>query len=210
MTGRNRTCRRVLGRGAGLVALVASFGTLVIGSSLAEGSASHHAASKPGVSLGKPILTPRPQPLAQPVAGQTGVPAAGSAPPVNRTTVAPSVRGTKPGAAGQRPAPALLRKAGTVIRRLAPGGTSGGRAEVNGQVRLGARHAGAGPLLVPAPSSAHPATAKGFTPTGFYSSTQLDNFSLSQNESGTHAASAPAISRPPKMSRQIAAQSITK
>ena len=31
-----------------------------------------------------------------------------------------------------------------------------------------------------------------------------------QNESGTHAASAPAISRPPRMSRQIAAQSITK
>ncbi len=31
-----------------------------------------------------------------------------------------------------------------------------------------------------------------------------------QNESGTQAASAPAISRPPTMSRQTAAQSITK
>ena len=33
---------------------------------------------------------------------------------------------------------------------------------------------------------------------------------LCQNEFGTQAASAPAISRPPKMSFQIAAQSITK
>jgi IPT/TIG domain len=117
------------------------------------------------------------QPLAQAVAGQPGGPAVGSAPPVNRTAVAPSVRATKPGATGHRPAPALVPKVGTVIRRLAPAGTSGGRAQVNGLVHLGARHAGAGALLVPAPSSGHPATAKGFTPTGFYSSTQLDNFS---------------------------------
>ena len=34
-----------------------------------------------------------------------------------------------------------------------------------------------GRLIIPPPSAAHPSRAAGFTPTKFYSSTQLDNFS---------------------------------
>ena len=42
---------------------------------------------------------------------------------------------------------------------------------------FGPAHPGAGRLIIPPPSAAHPTRAKGFTPSAFYSSTQLDNFS---------------------------------
>jgi hypothetical protein len=79
--------------------------------------------------------------------------------------------------AAHKPAPALKPSTGRVIKTSAPAGAGASKAEVNGQMREGLSHVGSGPLLVPAPPSSHAARAKGFTPTAFYSSTQLDSFS---------------------------------
>ena len=76
-----------------------------------------------------------------------------------------------------RPAPALLPAHGrVVVPRFLPSAAPG-KARVGAKVRLGPSHKGAGRLLIPPPSAAHPRRAKGFNPSASYNSTQLDNFS---------------------------------
>jgi hypothetical protein len=152
-----------------------------IGRPLVQASVRGHA--KPAPALGSPVVAPRPRPAARRTARGIALPSAGAAPTISASHVAgrraPAARRTVHRPAIHKPAPALLPERGTVIHSTAPPGTPAGKAEVNGHVHIGPRHTGAGRLLVPAPLSSPPAKATGFTPTAFYSSTQLDNFSAS-------------------------------
>lgn len=123
------------------------------------------------------VLASRPHPTARRV-GSSAVPSPGPAPAVSRSHVSRRVTGRKP-AAFHKPAVALLPKRGRVVIAAPSPRISANRAKVGGHVRLGPAHPGAGRLIIPPPSGAHGARAKGFTPSAFYSSTQLDNFSAS-------------------------------
>ena len=179
MSSGDRRAWKALRRGSGLVAFAAALASL-IGSPAAMGSGSGgHVVSKPRTITAKPVWTPRPQPAARAAAGGAGVPSLGTRPPVNGSSVSHGGRATSKPAAVHKPAPALLPRIGTVLRAATASGVSQGRASVNGRVHLGASHKGTGRLLTAAPSSANATRAKGYFPTAFYSSTQLDNFSQS-------------------------------
>ena len=129
---------------------------------------------KPGPSLA-PVVAARPQPGAHRTASGVGLPSASKMPLSNRGLGAN--RAVAPGAKrAHKPAPALLPRIGTVRRAAASAAPEAGRAESNGHVHLAGVTTG-GPLLVPRGNGAHARTAVPFTPSEFYSSTQLDNFS---------------------------------
>jgi hypothetical protein len=111
------------------------------------------------------------------VSAALAAPSPGRAPLIRAGAPARRVAGAGKRAPAHRPAPALLPRHGKILVAPAPAGISPGKAEINGQVHLGAKHPGAGRLIIPAPSAAHPARARSFTPSTVYSSTQLDNFS---------------------------------
>jgi hypothetical protein len=179
MKNRGRRVRHGLGTIAGLAAFAAAMVGFMIGSPLAAASAppNSSAGAKPPLSPGSPVFAPRPQPPAGLHSGLGSSPSPGQAPATNGSQISRRVVGGGKRAAVHKPAPALLPKTGTVLRSTAPSPVNQSRAEINGHVHLGPSHKGAGPLLTAAPSSTHPAKAKGFTPSTFYSSTQLDKFS---------------------------------
>jgi hypothetical protein len=127
-----------------------------------------------GVMLGVVVGVPA---AAFGAAGTPSQPSKGAVPKVLGSLPAPRVLGTGKGAAVHEPAPPLKPAHGTVIASPAPPLSSSSKAEVGGVVRFGPKHAGAGRLIIPPPSSAHPPKLRHFTPATFYSSTQLDNFS---------------------------------
>ncbi len=142
------------GRLAAAIASVgAAFAALMLFSALAAASAAH---------TGSAAL---------------GTPSPGKAPLIQAGAPARRVVGSGKRAPTHRPAPALLPRHAKVVVAPAAAGVSPGKAEINGIVHLGAPHPGAGRLTIPAPAAAHPARARRFTPSTFYSSTQLDNFS---------------------------------
>jgi hypothetical protein len=104
-------------------------------------------------------------------------PSAGTAPRVGASAASRQVTGSGKRSVAHTPAPALTPKHGKVVQAAAPSSNPHGKAEVGGVVNLGAPHPGAGRLIIPPPTAAHPPKARNFTPTQFYSSTQLDNFS---------------------------------
>lgn len=117
--------------------------------------------------------------MATPLAGTAsiGVPSQGTPPPLNVSRASGlAVSGSKR-ASGHVPAPALEPDYGTLQRSAAPSANPNHKAGLGGSVHFGPSHSGVGRLLVPPPSAAHPSTVRGFTPSTFYSSTQLDNFS---------------------------------
>jgi len=104
-------------------------------------------------------------------------PSAGFSPRVAGTTATHRVTGSGKRAATRKPAPPLAPAHGKVIQAAAPSTNPHHKAEVGGVVGLGPTHPGAGRLIIPPPGAAHPPKARTFTPSLFYSSTQLDNFS---------------------------------
>jgi hypothetical protein len=112
-----------------------------------------------------------------PVAGTGSLPSQGSAPPLNGSRASRRVVGAGKHAPVHKPAPALLPRHGTLRQTAARSSNPNHKAELGGHVSFGPSHKGVGRLIIPPPSAAHPSQAKGFTPTRFYSSTQLDNFS---------------------------------
>ncbi len=105
------------------------------------------------------------------------MPSRGTAPPVTLNRTKYRARSTKPGAVAYRPAPPLLPRIGKVLPGLRATGAARNRAEANGHLNLSPAHTGGGPMLVPAPPAEHAHRALRFTPSTFYSSTQLDDFS---------------------------------
>src|SRR5437764_6622985 len=110
-------------------------------------------------------------------AGRGAQPSSGKAPQIAASHVSHRVIGSGKTSAVHKPAPPLQPAHGTVLATRAAGANTHNTAELGGVVRFGPPHKGVGRLIIPPPSSAHPATAKPFTPSAFYSSTQLDNFS---------------------------------
>jgi hypothetical protein len=106
-----------------------------------------------------------------------GAPSRGTAPRIASSGASRRIVGTGKAPAAYTPAPPLQPAHGTVITTPAPASNPNDKAEVGGVTRFGPSHAGAGRLIIPPPSEAHPTRAKGFSPSAFYSSTQLDNFS---------------------------------
>src|SRR3954447_49413 len=150
----SRSARSGLRAFAGLLGFFLSL-SLTIGASLAVGSGT------------------RPHP----VAGTGSLPSQGSAPPLNGSPASRRVVGGGKHAPAHKPAPALLPRHGTLRQTAAPSSNPNHKAELGGHVSFGPSHKGVGRLIIPPPSAAHPSRAKGFTPTRFYNSTQLDNFS---------------------------------
>jgi hypothetical protein len=128
-------------------------------------------------TVGKVVRATRPQPSA--VGGASGIaaPASGQPPSVVAGSRAAQVIGSGKAPVSHKPAPPLSPSHGTVLTRSAPTFDAQGKSEVGGVVRRGPAHPGAGRLIIPPPSTAHAQKAKGFTPSTFYTSTQLDNFS---------------------------------
>ena len=111
-------------------------------------------------------------------AGAPTQPSPGTAPQTVSSPSSSRVTGTGKGTPpAHEPAPPLQPAHGRVITTPAPPSNPNGKAEVGGVVQFGPAHPGAGRLIIPPPSAAHPTTADGSTPSAFYSSTQLDNFS---------------------------------
>ncbi len=105
------------------------------------------------------------------------VPSAGSAPRVAASAATHRVSGAGKAAPAHKPAPALSPAHGTVIKPPVPQSNPNHKAELGGVAHLGPPHPGAGRLIIPPPSAAHSPKLRHFTPSLFYSSTQLDNFS---------------------------------
>ena len=164
--GRHRARRCV----AIAVAMVAFVG-LLLDLSLVTASA------KPSQQPSAPVWAPRPYP--GPGRGSHGAtaPSPGRAPSALTSGVKRRVLGTRKPTRAHKPAPALLPAHGTVLSAPATPSSARGKSRVDGIVHFGAPHAGSGRLIIPPPSAAHPSHASGFSPSAFYSSTQLDNFS---------------------------------
>src|SRR5437763_4377960 len=109
-------------------------------------------------------------------AGGASQPSHGTAPPTAAGRPSHQVIGGGKTAPAHKPAPALKPAHGTVITSPAPRGPST-KAEVGGVLRLGPQHPGAGRVIIPPPAAAHAPRTRNFTPSNFYSTTQLDNFS---------------------------------
>src|SRR5436190_4385251 len=142
-----------------------------------DAKARHSAKASRPARVAKTVGAPRPHPGAAFSAPGTAAPSTGKAPSVIAGRAGSQVRGTGNRSAPHKAAPALLPSHGTVLRS-APTFNAQGKAAVRDVVRAGPAHPGAGRLLIPPPSATHPQHPSGFFPSSFYSSTQLDNFSL--------------------------------